>query len=344
MAVISITITASSTQTIPGVPNSLTLSTNEPCIIYYTLDGTIPNTFSPVYINQIVLPQDQFNITLNLFAVASNGDTSGIVTQTYAADVADISTYNTENVRTPFASVAEDPQANVDLYPLGSNRPAPFGIYTNFGNSASNVVNSPNQPQTPQGFDADGDPAVFVNNATNTDAFKLNQIYNTANFENIVTPGVGNLPKVTMEGQQNLPEVTKESTSNASKVFDPKASVIYIDSTTADPTNPQVIMRQFFSLEDQNLENVKDGSLLGNSSLELPTTTGSLLKSYYNPVTNMVQSYYFDSQQLQWIITATPFESTNPDIGNLYYQAPAVNDRCLGKVFRWYPFLGRHLM
>src|SRR5271165_626921 len=83
MSVINITITASSTQTIPGIPNTIALSTNEPATIFYTLDGSTPNIFSPIYIVPIVMPQTLLNVVLNVFA--TNGmDNSAVITQTYS--------------------------------------------------------------------------------------------------------------------------------------------------------------------------------------------------------------------------------------------------------------------
>ena len=83
MSIISITITASPTQTIPGIPDTIALSTNEPSTIFFTLDGSVPNLSSPIYIVPIVMPQTLLTVVLSVFA--TNGvDNSAIITQTYS--------------------------------------------------------------------------------------------------------------------------------------------------------------------------------------------------------------------------------------------------------------------
>src|ERR1700733_172706 len=88
---ISITITESSSQTMPGIPDTITLSTNVPATIFYTLDKRIPNTLSPVYLSPILMPQNLLTVVLNIFA--SNGiDSSTVITQIYNINSSEVIT------------------------------------------------------------------------------------------------------------------------------------------------------------------------------------------------------------------------------------------------------------
>ena len=53
MAVITITINESSDQILAGIPKYITLTTNIPATIFYTLDGTTPTTLSDMAVGQI---------------------------------------------------------------------------------------------------------------------------------------------------------------------------------------------------------------------------------------------------------------------------------------------------
>src|ERR1700679_2344372 len=88
MTVISISIINSEEEILAGVPRSVTLSTNVPALIFYTLDGSIPTLFSDQYTGPIIFPTDELTIILNV--LATNGtDSSPIVTEIYQTDMVD---------------------------------------------------------------------------------------------------------------------------------------------------------------------------------------------------------------------------------------------------------------
>jgi filamentous hemagglutinin family protein len=60
---------------------SISLTTNELAIIYYTLDGSIPTNASPVYSISVEIYQ---SATLKYFAVDTAGNASAVLSQTYA--------------------------------------------------------------------------------------------------------------------------------------------------------------------------------------------------------------------------------------------------------------------
>lgn len=342
MGVISITITASSTETIPGIPDTITLSTSEPATIFYTLDGTSPTNgyASPVYVAPILMPQYLLTVVLNIFA--TNGvDSSAIITQTYTADESEIITRVGDRV--PHATVqfpcGENSPPN-NLFPYGGPFPvSPVG-YGNAGDPDKTVYN-PALPATAEGFDAVGNAAGFVNNPDIQ--FQFDQIYSTTDYDGVVFPGVGNLPATTdVIGKMSPVEYTQEESFGYDKIFNPRALVVYLDTTTNDPSNPVVIMREHFALEDPEI--VRDGNLLFNAGLDAPSTTGSYLRSYINPNKGTITHYYYDNSVSRWIISTAPYTPTNPNAGDLSGMLPGRDTGGVGRVYNWLLFYYRTLI
>lgn len=341
MGIISITIIESPDQTIPGIPNTITITASEPAIIFYTLDGSIPNTYSPVYVGPILMPQNLLRVTLKIFAT-NQIDSSGVITQEFIGNASEITTMAGD--RLPHAAVT--PVNNVSttnsLFPFGTSGPNPNFRYLNPGDAGTTVYNE-SEPATPSGFDAEGNPAGFTNQPISN--FKFKQVYSTVNVEGEVFPGVGNLPaKVTIIGKQTPVEYRPEISNFADKLFNPRALVIYQDTTTEDPTNPVNINRPYFSMEDQEI--VRDGNLLFNSTLDSPPTMGGFVNRNYNPRTNMMTHSYYDNTVGRWIFSTFPYQPTTKDVGGLSHMVfgrsgPNSDGR---KYFKWIPFAYRTLI
>ena len=312
MSVISITITPSLQTVLPDLPALITISTNIPAIIFYTLDGKIPNTDSPVYVAPIVMPE-LLSVTLSI--VATNGNnTSDVVVQTYTADASQIVTI--VNDRLPHSTVVglDGNTSNNSLFPFGSNSPVPNVEYGNPGNAGTTVYNQSLPTAVSQGFDGNGNPAVFTNKPK--EFYQFNEIYSTTNYEGEIFPGVGSLPApVEIIGSQYPQDYRPEISSTADRIFDPRALVIYQDTTTEDPTNPAIIMRQNFNLE--NPEIVRDGNLLHNTALDQETTTGVFVRRDYNPRTNMITNAYYDNTVGRWIFSKSVYQPTTAGLNNL---------------------------
>jgi hypothetical protein len=339
LAVISITIIGSAQETIPGIPDIVSLSTNIPATIFYTLNGVAPDTYSPIYISPILIPGGKLHITLTIFA--TNGiDNSAVITQEYVGDAAAIPAENNEKIAHSAIVGLDNTGSANSLFPFGAANPLPSVQYLNPSNAGTTVYNT-SLPATSIGFDANQNPDGYTNQPYQNYEFK--QIYSQTNYLGQVLPGIGNLPApITIIGKTTPVEYSPEVSSFSDKLFNPKALVIYQDTTTEDPTNPVHIGRMDFSLE--NPEIVKDGVLLFNSALDSPTTTGSFLKTHYNPRTNMLTSYSYDSSVNRWIISSTPFQPTNKDVGALYQMAVDNRQPGSGKVFQWQLFSRRTLI
>ena len=76
-------VTASPTSSGFSTSLSVSLMTNQPATIYYTINGTTPTTSSPVYSGPILVTS---TTTLKYFAVDFSGRTSAIGIQTYTYD------------------------------------------------------------------------------------------------------------------------------------------------------------------------------------------------------------------------------------------------------------------
>ena len=337
---ISITITPSQNQVLPGIPATITLITNTPATIFYTLDGTTPNTYSPVYVAPIIMPDGPLSLTLSIFA--TNGeDSSAVITQTYTANESEIPT--AAGARLPHSATTplNNSATGNSLFPFGTSSPNPQFDYLNPADAGITVYNSPDAVSA--GFDAEGKPAGFTNKPL--EDYEFQQVYSTLNYENEQTPGVGNLPATTdVTGSQYPIQFTQEQSSTADKIFNPRAMIIYQDSTTEDPTNPAIINRPYFSLE--NTETTRDGNLLYNSTLDSPPTMGGFVNRHYNPRTNMMTYYYYDNTVGRWIISTTPFQSNTPNNGALYNMVFGRDSAEGGgsKYFLWKPFGRRFLM
>lgn len=331
MSVISITISPSAKQTLPGIPDSISLSTNEPATIFFTLNGATPDVYSSIYLIPIVMPQNLLSVMLTIFA--TNGvDNSAIITQTYSTTPDQLPAFH------PGAKVSHSATTNLNntsttnsLFPFGTDGQNPNYRYTGTQNAGITVYD-PSKPATPAGFDGSGNPGAFVNNQTSSN-IQFKQVYSTTNAEGEVSIGVGNLPaKTKIVGNPYAKEYVQEQSSTADKLFNPRAMVVYQDVSNEDPLTPVIINRGEFSLE--NPEIVRDGALLFNSSLDIPPTQGSFVRREFNPRTGNFTCYYRDNTVNRWIISTFPYQPTKQDVGALY-QMVFPRDPGVGMVFKW---------
>lgn len=328
MAVISVTVTASPEQIVAGIPKTVSISTNIPAMIFYTLDGTDPTLFSTIYTSAIFLPVNQLLVTLKI--LASNGtDFSPIVVEQYMTDMVD------SNARLPHAATtAQAASAAPDRYPFGTPPYQPNQGYLNPALSGVTVYD-PSQPATPTGFGADGYPTGYTNAPYNIENYQIE--YSTTDREGQTGLGIGTLPaQVTVTPPTPAPETSQQFTST----FDPRAFVIFQDFSKEDPNDPPQINRQFFTLEDP--EKARDGNFYFNTGQDNAPVSGSFLRAHYNPRTNQITHYYRDSWTNKWIISTAPYVPTGSYDGNLAASMKMAGGGA-GVVFEWLPFTRRVL-
>jgi len=343
MAVISVTITQSAEQVVAGIPKTVSITTNIPATIFYTLDGTDPTLFSNMYTGAIFIPYDQLLVTLKV--LATNGvDTSPIVIDQYITNIVD------SNARLPHSgTTAEAGSVIPDAYPFGTPPFQPQQGYTNPANAGpySGAVYDPSQPATPNGFDGKGNPTGFTNQPYNSSNYQIT--YTDRDASGNQGGNIGNLPgKTTLpypsdtqidQGQTSGqgPEQTQQFTN----LFDPRAMVIFQDFSKEDPNDPPQINRQFFSLE--NPERARDGNYYFNTGQDASApVSGSFVRAHYNPRTNTITHYYRDSWSNKWIISTAPYQPNGTFDGNMAATAMGTKSGA-GVVFEWLPFTRRVL-
>ena len=326
MAVISVSITKSLEEIISGIPRKITLNSNIPATIFYTLDGSDPTIASNIYIDPIILPTNINSIIIKV--LATNGiDSSPIISEKYFTNILN-------NTRLPHSATNEPVGENLGLlYPFGSSSPQPNSNYFNPGNAGVTVYD-PSLPAVPNGFNADNLPDGYSNKPYNLENYSIE--YSTTDFLGQYGQGVGNLPanvKVT------YPTQAPEESSVNKKTFDPRALVIFQDVDTEDQSDPAIINRQFYTME--NLQKSRDGNAFFNTNLDAPPVNGGFLRSYFNPRENTMTYYYFDQIANRWIISKMPYTPNNDQgsMAGMYLS----KSKSAGMVYAWRPYSRRIL-
>lgn len=317
MALITITITESEDQVVSGKPKYLILEADIPCNIYYTYDESDPTTMSDIYIDKLYLPYEDNTLVVKIFAT-NGSDESEIIEKIYSHEYPD-------NVRRPRSNTdARSEEKSKQLYPLGTSEYNASTKYSDFG-SAGLTVYDPELEAVANGFNYNGEPDGYTNLEFNTLNYKI--VYNAK--------GVGNFPaEVTFKQKKDMPE---ESYAD-SAMFDPKAFVIFVDQSKINPEDPPIIGTQFFSFESPT---TYDGSKLYSSGLDSPTVNGTYIRSFYDPRTNTMTSYYRDSAVNRWMIIKSPYKPKNV-IDNL--TGFMLGGNSVGKhVYKWVPYIRRTL-
>lgn len=322
---ITITITESSEQIVSGIPKFVNISTDIVATIYYTLDGTDPTESSDIYISSIMLPTNLAKVELRAFAT-NGSDTSLIIINQYETNML-------LNARLPHSATDAQAGENIQgLYPFGNPPIQPNTLFLNPGD-AGITVDNPDKTEISSGFDGQGNEVGFTNDPYNLENYSI--VYTTRDAEG--QPTVGNLPATV---KIEIPSEPPEESEQFSKLFDPRAFVVFQDYSAQDPDDPPTINRQFFSLEDP--EKIRDGCSYYNSGLDSPTVMGSFLRSHYNPKDNTMNYYYLDTHANKWIISKVPYQPTGTFNGNLSGIVLSKN-KGAGFVFEWIPFARRVL-
>jgi len=325
MAIISVTIIESTEQVVSGIPRSVTISTNIPATIFYTLDGTDPTLLSDIYTAPLFFSNNSLRIELRV--LATNGSIfSPIITEVYQTDIL-------VNARLPRSATDAQSGENIPgLYPFGTNPIQPNTHFLNPGDAGITVDNQ-EKIEIASGYDGMGNETGFTNEPYNIENYNI--VYTNRDAEG--QPTVGNLPAT---AKIVIPEAPLEESYQFSNLFDPRAFVIFQDFSKENPDDPAHINREFFSLE--NTETVRDGNSYYNSGLDSPPVMGSFLRSHYNPRDNTMTYYYLDTHANRWIISKTPYQPGGVFDGNLSNIALSKNAGA-GFVFEWLPFTRRVL-
>lgn len=210
MAVVTLTFTGSEEEITSGIPQTVSISSNVPATIYYTIDGTTPTLLSSVYVGDINLPDGQDSVILSAFGVDSEDNAGPILTQTFAADTTRITV-----------------SRNVGQEGFVLSRP----------NDGDNI---------PVGFDVNGEAAMFLD----VDPETLDMVISDRGFEGIAPGArieVG-VPDPTTTPSFKDDNFEPFSTPEIAEFFNPKAKMIVIDTRKDNDLNP--VLRPFGSLNN----------------------------------------------------------------------------------------------
>lgn len=86
MVVVTLTFTASKKEIVSGIPKFMTIESNVPATIHFTINGTDPTINSPIYIDTFDMPDGVNSVILSAFGIDSDGFSGLVLTQTFAPD------------------------------------------------------------------------------------------------------------------------------------------------------------------------------------------------------------------------------------------------------------------
>jgi hypothetical protein len=325
MALITITITDSDDEIISGIPEYIDISTDIPSTIFYTLDGSTPNSSSSVYVNVLYLPTDMGDITLKVFA--TNGvDASSILTALYGPNISGVRRqYDT------VTNVLDLTNVKYDSFPYSDIGPR---LPSQYGDTGLAIVDLPGTPGYSIGFDGTGTGTSAGETDLPPEQLFHDSIFSETNEYGETGHGIGTLPIVTDDPIVH-PEDQEEAFVSSRALFDARARVIYQDNTKPNPRSDiKNINRPHFSLENP-LD--RDGSRYMN--YDANSITGSFVRAELDEIKGTMTFYYYDNIALRWIISTEPYDYHDCPTRNLSRIIfPSSRNPGMRSVFQWIPF------
>jgi len=312
---ISLIITESDFEKIAGIPAFITVETNVPASIFYTLDGLDPDTSSNIYTDKILLPTNKSQIIIKIFA--TNGiENSAIFSNTYGSSFVGID---------PGSSIV----TNFNQYRTGTNY-APFGdmlqdLSPTFGPAAGLIIDDLNIPNTLDGYNASGNQVGSIDETVP----RLDFVYSETDGKGNVGRGIGTVSYSTIREPDPPPDQSSVNT----KFFNPKAKVIFQSYEDTENQDISMLNRSSFTLTNPEKSNGGAQYYYNPGTLQ---TAGSAVRQHFNPKDSTMTYYYFDSASLRWIISK---EKYLPSVSTNYANViPVSRASGSGLVFKWYPF------
>lgn len=259
MTVVTLTYVGSDQEIVSGIPQTMTIETNVPSTIYFTLDDSTPTTSSPIYIGTFDMPDGLNSVTLSAFGVDGDNVSGPILTQVFAPDVTRIT------------------------------------ISRIVGMEGFVLARADTGDDTPDGFDADGETARFLD----VDLETLDIVRNDRGFMGIYegTEIEVGIPDPSTTASRNDDDFVPFSTPEIAELFNPTAKVILIDNRLDNDLLP--MLRPFGSLHDPYKES--GGKRIREPADDATYVSGGFVRRFYNTKNNVMVSSYFDHNENRWI-------------------------------------------
>ena len=279
MSVIILTFISSVEEITFGVPSLVTIESNIPATIYFTVDGTTPTTNSEIYVDPVQMPTYLNPIVLQAFGVDSNNVAGPILTQSFT---------------------------NISVVPAGGKKPitngdiidrAWIGPYYLDGYSAGPEVGDLAPVNQPEFISVDPD-MIIDQEVTGPKGF--DGIEPGTKIE-VGIPALTNIYEGREGADLNTDFIPLCTTEKAAQ-FNPYAW--YIVNDTRKNNEIQAIMRPNGSWDDIYQE--EGGQRLRNVGDDSCYVSGGYVKSFYSYKTNTMCSYYFDHNLAKWIKNIQP--------------------------------------
>ena len=259
MAVVTLTFTGSEQEIVSGIPQTVTITSNVPATIYFTVDESVPTTSSPIYTGTFDMVDGVNSITLSAFGVDAEDTIGPILTQVFAPDTTRVTV-----------------SRNVGMEGF---------VLSRYGTG----------DDTPDGFDADGEVARFMD----VDMETLDIIRKEFGFDGIEE---GTLVKVGYPDPDTTASLIDNdfvpfSTPEVGELFNPDARTIVIDNRIDNDV--QLTLRPYGSLSDPYKE--FGGKRIRESADDSTYVSGGFVRRFYDAKNNVMVSYYFDHNENRYV-------------------------------------------
>jgi len=262
---ITLTIEKSSIELVLGIPEYLSISTDVPSSVYYTLDGTTPDENSLLAGSKIYLPNNLTTFKISIKAISET-----LYSDVY---VEEFKSSGFKNINGPYLVGSE----GIKILPPGVD------------------------PVFTLGFDENGDAtqgsAIVLE--------ELDVMASRQNYLGIATDSYldgktsRDFVNFALRGA-NTSAMNSSSPNDQNVFFDPKAKFIEIDGTTQEKFDNQIV--KIINRPMNTFDPTSRGYAEGRKSSEA-VITGNLVRAIYDPSTGYYISYYYESKDSRWIIS-----------------------------------------
>lgn len=284
MTVVTLTFEGSEKEIVSGIPKFMTIESNVPATIYFTLDGSTPTTDSPIYIDTFEMPDNKNTVVLSAFGEDSDGNTSPILTQSFAPDISIVNVTR-----------------NVGLEGIVVDRAF---------DDTDNVYN----------YDADGNPASVTD--FSVENLNLRLLRSEKGLYGLSDGVAVEVSVPDPESTQTYRDdgLVPFSTPEIGELFNPEARFILVDGRKDNDIH--ITVKPYGSLH--NIYKEFGGKRLLEPAGDAAYISGGQVRRFYDKKNNVMVAYYFDHNEARWVKTINELPDSVPGIGASVVQHPLI--------------------